>query len=37
MAQLAKRLALDFSSGYDLTVCGFKLRVGLCADNEEPA
>ena len=23
-------------SGHDLTVCGFGLRVGLCADSSEP-
>ena len=26
----------DFSSGHDLTVCGFEPRVGLCADSSEP-
>ena len=26
MAQSVKRLALDFSPGHDLTVCGFKPR-----------
>ena len=26
----------DFSSGHDLTVCGFKPRVRLCADSSEP-
>ena len=29
--------ACDFGSGHDLTVCGFKPRVGLCADSSEPA
>ena len=29
--------ALDFSSGHDLTVCGFEPRIGLCADCVEPA
>ena len=27
---------LDFSSGHDLTVCGFEPCVGLCADSSEP-
>ena len=26
----------DFGSGHDPAVCGFKLRVGLCADSSEP-
>ena len=25
--------ASDFTSGHDLAVCGFKPRIGLCADN----
>ena len=29
-------LASDFGSGHDLTVCGFKPRIGLCADSSEP-
>ena len=37
MAQLVKRLTLDFGSGHDLTVHGFEPRVGLCADSAEPA
>ena len=28
--------ASDFSSGHDLTVCGFKPCVGLCPDSSEP-
>lgn len=31
-AQAAQRLALDFSSGRDLTVCEMEPGVGLCAD-----
>ena len=37
MAQLVKHLALDFSSGHDLTVCKIEPHVWLCADSEEPA
>ena len=37
MAQSVERPALDFSSGDDLMVCGFELRVSLCADSMEPA
>ena len=37
VAQLVKRPTLDFSSGYDLTVCEFKSYVGLCADSEKLA
>ena len=33
MAQLGEYLALDFSSGHDLTVPGIK----LCANGAEPA
>ena len=29
VAQLVKRPALDFGSGYDLLVCEFQLRIGL--------
>ena len=29
-------LSTDFGSGHDLTVHGFKLCVGLCADSSEP-
>ena len=32
-----KRPTLDLGSGHDLTVCGFQLHVGLCADGAEPA
>ena len=34
VAQLVKRP--DFGSGYDLTVCEFEPRVGLCADSSGP-
>ena len=37
MAQLVKRLTLDFSLGHDLTVCGFEPHIWLCADSAEPA
>ena len=37
VAQLVKCLTLDFSSGYDLTVCGFEPRMGFCTDSAEPA
>ena len=37
VAQLVKRLALDFGSGHDLMVREFESRVGLCADSAEPA
>ena len=37
MAQLIKRLTLDFSSGRDLAVCGNRHFVGLCADSVESA
>ena len=37
LAQLVKRPTLDFGSGHDLTVREFEPRVGLCADNTEPA
>ena len=32
-----KRQTLDSGSDHDLTVCGFKPRVGLLADRAEPA
>ena len=35
VAQLAKHLTPDLSSGHDLTVRGFEPRVGLCADSSE--
>ena len=28
--------ATNFGSGHDLPVCGFQLRIGLCADSSEP-
>ena len=37
MAQVVKHPTLDFGSGHDLAVCGFKPQIGLCADSEDPA
>ena len=37
MAQSVKHPTLDFHSGYDLRVCGFKPVSGLCTDIAEPA
>ena len=37
MAQSVKCPTLDFGSGHDLMVHGFKPRVGLCTDSIEPA
>ena len=37
MTQLVKHLTLDFSSGYNLMVCGIKPHFGLFADSSEPA
>ena len=37
MAQLVKGLALDFSSGHDLTVCESEPCMLLCTDSVEPA
>ena len=37
VAQSAKRLTLDLSSGHDLTVCETEPCVGLSADAAEPA
>ena len=37
MARSIKHWTLDFGSGHDLTVCGFKPRAGLCVDGVEPA
>ena len=37
VAQLFGRLALDFSSGCDLEVHGFKPHFGLFADGAGPA
>ena len=36
-AQAVTRLTLDFGSGHDLVVRGFKPRVGLCIGSSEPA
>ena len=35
VAQLVEHLTLDFSSGLDLSVCGFKPHFRLCADTLE--
>ena len=35
--QLVKCLTLGFGSGPDLTVCGFKPGIELCADSEDTA
>ena len=37
MAELAKHPILDFGSGHDLTVCGFKPGIRLHDDSTEPA
>ena len=37
MAQLVKRLTLDFGSGHDPMVCEFEPHVRLGADCAEPA
>ena len=37
MAQLAKRLTLDFGSGHDFAVREFEPHIGLWADIQEPA
>ena len=37
VAQSVKRLTLDFGSGHGLKVHGIEPRIGLCADNAEPA
>ena len=37
MAQSVKHLTLDFGSGHDLTVPGFKPCVRLYTDSAEPA
>ena len=37
MAQLVKRLTLDFGSGHDLTVHEFEPRARLCANGVEAA
>ena len=36
-AQSVECPTLDFSSGHDLTACGFETCVRLCADSAEPA
>ena len=36
VAQLVKQPILDFSSGHDLTVHGFKPCIRLCTDSMEP-
>ena len=36
VTQSVKSPTLDFGSGHDLTVHGFELHIGLCADNPEP-
>ena len=36
MAQSVKHLTLDFGSGHDLTVRGFKPHTGLLAGSVEP-
>ena len=37
MVQLVKHLTLDFGSGHDLRVRGFKPCVRICADSVEPS
>ena len=37
VAQLIEHVTPDFGPGHDLTVCGFKTHIGLCADSPEPA
>ena len=37
VAPSVKQPTLDFGSGRDLTLRGFKLSIGLCADSAEPA
>ena len=36
-SQPVNHSTLDFDSGHDLMVCGFKPHVGLHADGAEPA
>ena len=36
VAQVVKRLTLDFGSGNVLTVRGFETHAGLCTDSTEP-
>ena len=37
MAQLIEYLTLDFSSGHDLMIRGFKPHIGLHSDHTGPA
>ena len=37
VARSVKRLVLGFSSGHDLTVCGFRPYIRLCSEDTEPA
>ena len=37
VAQSVKCPTLDLGSGHNLTVCGFKPCIGLCADSPKPA
>ena len=37
VGQSVKRQTLDFGSGHDLTVHEFEFRIGLYANNTEPA
>ena len=37
MAQLVKRLTLDFGSGHNLMVCGIEPHTALCTDRVKPA
>ena len=37
VAQSVKHPTLDFGSGHDFTIRGFKPHIGLCADTVEPA
>ena len=36
MAKSDKYMTLSFDSGHDLTVCGFELHIGLCAESSGP-
>ena len=36
VAQSVKHPTFDFSSGHDLTVCGFESHVRVCTDSFEP-
>ena len=37
VVQSVKHLTFDFGSGHDVTVCGFKPHIRLCAGSAEPA